>query len=62
MTGVIRAQLILNNLDEATSSLEFLNELSSTLGQSAVSYYVLTVVHLHCGKLLATYSCTLTLW
>ena len=36
MTGVIRAQLLLDNLEEAASSLEFLSELNSTLGMSAV--------------------------
>lgn len=39
MCGVIRAQLQLNNIEEATSSLEFLNELNSTLGLSAVSCF-----------------------
>lgn len=38
MCGVIRAQLLLGNTEEARSSLEFLNELSSTMGHSAVSY------------------------
>ena len=38
MTGVIRAQLLLDNLEEAASSLEFLSELNSTLGMSAVCY------------------------
>mgnify|MGYP001792687183 CR=1 FL=1 len=37
MGGVIRAQIILGNIEEARSSLEFLTELSSTMGQSAVS-------------------------
>lgn len=39
MTGVIRAQLLLDNLEEAASSLEFLTELNSSIGLSAVSYF-----------------------
>lgn len=37
MGGVIRGQIILGNIEEAKSSLEFLAELSSTMGNSAVS-------------------------
>jgi len=37
MCGVIRAQLLQEQVDEAKSSLEFLTELNSTLGQNSVS-------------------------
>ena len=36
-TGIIRCQLLENQLDDAAQQLEFLNEIQQSIGRSAVS-------------------------
>jgi tetratricopeptide repeat protein 21B len=41
LTGIIRCQLIEDQIDEAAQQLEFLNEIQQSLGRSAVRFIFL---------------------